>query len=382
MILTLLLAAFALLGGVVSAQDFPVFCGDLSDDDCTLLTEATETMRGVESAIFHLDFDFAMSGLPDSAMDSINFQIGGDGAFAVDGDALSTLGAFYMSPEDIVENIEELPAMFEEAIQAISADVTLVIEIPPELSELSPTAMPEQVSLSARLVDGFAYVNLDKLAELDTSGSMPRGWQGIDLAGLYRDLLEQQIPSMNGLLSSMTGFGSMSAFTDPEYLATFTTVERLDDSEVDGQAAAAFETTLDYGALFSDPTMLDVMRSSLEGMGGFGGTKPDRETIDMMMNMYATMFDGLELEMTQTVGLDDHYVHQLGVFMDWTPAFGAMMGMSSANMPEMRFVMDVHVDLARFNDAPEISAPEDVTIYPIEGLLSRRGILRGDFGSN
>jgi hypothetical protein len=102
----------------------------------------------------------------------------------------------------------------------------------------------------------------------------------------------------------------------------------------------------------------------------------------MMMNMYTTMFDGLELEMTQTVGLDAHYVHQLSVFMDWIPAFGAMMGTSRSNMPEISFVMDVHVDLARFNDAPEISTPEDATIYPIEGLLSRRGILRGDFGSN
>jgi hypothetical protein len=369
MILTLLLAAFALLGGVASAQDFPVFCGDLSDDDCALLTEATETMRAVESAIFHLDFDFAMSGLPDTAMESINFQIGGDGAFAVDGDALSALSAFSMSPEDLLENIEELPAMVEEAIQAIAADVTLVIEIPPELSEQSPTPLPERVSVSARLVDGFAYVNLDKLAELDMSGSMPRSWQGIDLAGLYRSLLERQMPSMNGMLSSMAGFGSMSAFTDPEFLSSFTTVERLEDSEVDGQAAAVFETTLDYGALFSDPTMLDIMRSSVEGMGGFGGTKPDPETIDMMMTMYATMFDGLELEMTQTVGLDDHYVHQVGVFMDWTPAFGAMMGVSSANMPEMRFVMEVHVDLARFNDAPEISAPEDAHIYPYEGMF-------------
>ncbi len=369
MILTLLLAVFALVGGVAAAQDIPVFCGDLSDDDCALLTEATETMRGVESAIFHLDFSFAMSGIPDSPLDSINFQISGDGAYALDNDALSVLGALYTSPEDVMENIEELPAMFEEAIQAISADITLVIEIPRELSELSPTSMPEQVSLSARMVDGFAYINLDKLAELDAAGTMPRGWQGIDLAGFYRDLLEQQMDSMGAVFSSMSGFGSMSTFTDPEFLSNFTTIERLDDSEVDGQAAAVFKTTLDYGAMFSDPTLLDTMRSSLEGMSGFGGTETDAETIDMMMNMYATMFDGLELEMTQTVGMDDHYIHGLEIYMDWTPTFGAMFGARSANQSDMRFLLEMQIDLVRFNDAPEISAPEDANIYPLDSMI-------------
>jgi hypothetical protein len=369
MILTLLLVAFALVGGVASAQNFPVFCGDLSDEDCALLTEATETMQEVESAIFHLDFDFSLGGIPDSMMESINFQMSGDGAVAVDREALSTLGTFFTSPEDITENMEALPAMIEEAIRAISGDITLVIEIPPELSELSPTPMPEQVSLSARLVDGFAYVNLDKLAELDTSGTMPSGWLGFDLAGLYGDLLELMVDSTGGLFSSTSGLGPMSMFTDPEYLSNFMTVERLDDSEVDGQAAAVFETTLDYGALFSDPAVLDAMRSWMEGLGGVNGTKPDPEMIDMMMTMYSTMFDGLVLEMTQTVGLDDHYIHQTGAFMDWTPDFGAMMGGSSANMPEMRFVMDMQVDLARFNDAPEITAPEDATIYPYEEML-------------
>jgi hypothetical protein len=88
-------------------------------------------MRCLESAIFHLDFDFAMSGLPDSDMEAIRFQIAGEGAFAVDGDALSALGTLYAAPEDLIENIEELPAMVEEAILAIAADVTLVLEIPP-----------------------------------------------------------------------------------------------------------------------------------------------------------------------------------------------------------------------------------------------------------
>jgi hypothetical protein len=91
--------------------------------------------------------------------------------------------------------------------------------------------------------------------------------------------------------------------------------------------------------------------------------------MDMMMNMYAQMFDGLVLEMTQTVGLDDHYVHRAGFSMDWSPQFGAMFGGSSANTPDMRFVFGIQVELTRFNDAPEISAPEDANIYPYNGIV-------------
>jgi hypothetical protein len=362
-IVTLVLVALAVLGGVATAQDIPVFCGDLSEDDCALLTEATETMREVESAVFHLDLDFSLSGIPEAPVDSIHFQINGDGAFALDNEALRALGEFYTSPETMMENIEELPTMIADALQAISADATFVLEIPAELREESPTPLPDRVSLSARLVDGFIYINLDKLADLDATGSMPRGWQGFDLAGFYRELLEQQMDTFEEAFSAMPGLNTMNAFADPEFMSNFTTLERLEDAEIDGQDAAVFQTTLDYGAMFSDPTIQDYLRSSLEGMGGFGGTKPDPEMVEMMMNMYAQMFDGLTLEMTQTIGQDDHYIHQVGMHLDWTPAFGAMFGMRGANM---NFVFDLQIDLARFNDAPEITAPEDATIHPLD----------------
>jgi hypothetical protein len=51
--------------------------------------------------------------------------------------------------------------------------------------------------------------------------------------------------------------------------------------------------------------------------------------------------------------------------MDWTPDFGAMMGGGS----NINLVFDMQVDLSRFNDAPEIVAPEDANIYPLEMML-------------
>lgn len=363
MIVSFLFILLAIVGGVAAAQDIPVFCGDLSDDDCALLTETTQTMADLESVVFHMDMSFAMSGIPHPTMNSITIHINGDGALAMDTEAL---GALFMSPEAMMENVEELPRMFEQAIEAISADVTLVIEIPEEVIFRYAIPMRDRVSLSARLVDGFAYINLDKLVGLDPYGSMPRGWQGIDLAGFYRALLEQQMD----VFSSMSGLSAMSTFANPEFLSNFMTIERLEDTEIDGQPAAVFATALDYDALFSDPAMQEYLRSSLAGMSGFTGEKPDEDMIDMMMNMYSQMFDGLVLEMTQTVGLDDHYVHRLGMHLDWTPNFGAMMGMSSGtDVPEMNFVFDMQVDLARFNDAPAITAPEDANIYPLDLMI-------------
>ncbi len=380
MIVSLMFILLAVLGGVTAAQDIPTFCGDLSDDDCTVLTDSAQTMRELDSAVFHLDFDFGMSGIP--GMESVNFEMTGDGALAMDWEALSAL---LVSPEEMMANVEELPQMVETALEAIAADATFVIQIPAELAEQSGTELPEQVSFSVRLVEGFAYINLDKLAELDTTGSMPRGWQGIDLAEFYRGLLEQQMDMMGEMFSSMGGMtGSMGVFTDPEFIGRFTTIERAADAEIDGQATAVFETSLDYDAMFSDPAMEEYLRSMFDGMSGFTGQETDEEMVDMMLSMYAQMFDGLVLETTQTIGLDDHFVHRMTAHFDWTPNFGAMMGTTtSANMPEMTFAFDAQVNLARFNDAPEITAPEDATIYPLDGLISsRRGILRGDFGSN
>jgi hypothetical protein len=365
MIGALVFILFALVGGVAGAQDIPTFCGDLSDDDCALLTESAQAMQELDSAVFHLDFDFGMNGVP--GMDSVNFQITGDGAVALDRE---TLGVLLQSPEAIMANIEDLPQMVEQGLEAISADVTFVLHIPAEIAAQSGTEMPEQVSISLRLVDGYGYINLDKLAELDTGGSLPRGWQGIDLAGLYGALLEQQMDTFGEMFSAMGNMDTMSAFTDPEFIANFTTIERGEDTEIDGQAAAVFEMAIDYDAMFSDPAMQAYLRSAFEGMSGFTGEEPDKEMTDMILSMYSQMFDGLVLEITQAIGLDDHYVHRTTVHMDWTPDFGAMMGTTtSTTMPEMNFVFDAQVDVTRFNDAPEITAPEDATIYPIEGVI-------------
>jgi hypothetical protein len=56
--------------------------------------------------------------------------------------------------------------------------------------------------------------------------------------------------------------------------------------------------------------------------------------------------------------------------MDWTPAFGAMFGASSANAPDINLLMDMQIDLTRFDDAPEILAPEDANIYPLDAVFS------------
>lgn len=146
MIISFLFILLAIVGGVATAQTLPVFCGDLSDDDCALLTETAQAMADLESVIFHMDMRFAISGIPEPTMNSITININGDGALAMDTEAL---GALFVSPEAMMENIEELPQMFEQAMGAISADVTLLIEIPEEVIVMY---------------------------------ALPRGWQGIDLA--------------------------------------------------------------------------------------------------------------------------------------------------------------------------------------------------------
>ena len=161
MVLSFFLALLMVLGGVAYAQDTPpTFCGDLSDTDCALLTDAAQTMMGLESAIFHLDMNLAVSGIPDAPFDSLAFQVNGDGAFSLDGEALRAL---QMSPEAFAENIDQLPEMIENALRAVNADVTLVFQIPPELAASSGMTLPDSVSLSLRMVNGYCKAEAHSL---------------------------------------------------------------------------------------------------------------------------------------------------------------------------------------------------------------------------
>ncbi len=368
LLLVLLLAVFS---GTAMAQDLPqTFCGDLAESDCSILTDSATAMRGLTSAAFNFQMDFGMSDIPEFDGD-INFSLSGDGAYAIDPETLSALMA---SPEELMQNMENLPKILQDAIKAISADANLVMTLPQNLPDMD-RPLPNKVGLSLRMVDGIGYINLDKLAELDPSGDLPRGWQGLDIATLVGQALAQQTDMLEDMPNMGTSMDAMSMFADPEFINRYITVTRAADVTVEGQSAAVFNMSIDLGALFSDPAYQEMLLGQIQSMTDSMGSSdmPSQSDLDDIMKLYSTLFDGFVFNTTQTIGLDDHYVYQAGMTLDWALDFssmGAAFGeTSSPKMPPININFDFQASLSQFNNAPEISAPEDAEMVPLGDLM-------------
>jgi hypothetical protein len=363
----------AIFGGVAAAQDMPTtFCGKLSDADCGILTDSAAAMRGLHSAAFNFQLDVGLTNIPEGTPSDIHFRLTGDGAYAVDPEALSAL---MLSPAEMMQNMDKMPQILEDAIKAISADATLVFFLPQNLPDMD-RPLPEKVGLSLRMVDGFGYANLDKLAELDTTGDLPHGWVGVDLV----DFLRKAMDSQAGAMSSVPGMGAnmdmMSAFTDPEFMNTYMTVTRADDTNVDGQSAAVFTQTIDLGALFSSDEFQKMMRDQFQSLtGSTGSSGLSEKDLDSIMAIYSTLFKGFVVNATQTIGLEDHFVRQVSVNLDWALDFSSMAasfgGSTTTKTPPINISLSLQAGLSQFNNAPEITAPDNAVIMPLDKLFNR-----------
>jgi hypothetical protein len=356
----------------VTAQDAPpVMCGSLAEADCAVLTDSAAAMMELESAAFTFQLDLNLSNIPNMGPGELNFRLTGDGAYHI---VPGSLNMAIFSPEQMAENMDQLPEIFDSVIKAISADMNMVFFLPESLvkaTEGTPSALPERVGLTARLVDGFGYVNLDKLAELDPSGQIPSGWLGMDIATFYRRTLEQSMDMMQG--SDLTGL--MSSFSQPDFMEDYLMIERLADVQVDGQDAAVFQTQFDLSAFYGSDAFRDYMRETFEAsMSGMGGSSSEAE-IDQMLDMLGSIYDGMTMQTTQTIGLSDGYVHAADLTLDWPLDFnalaGSMGGAGSAGLPSEPLNINIVFSgtLTSFNDAPTISAPEDAQIAPLDSLM-------------
>jgi len=345
---TFLVAIAALIFGVIGvlAQDSTSLCGGLSEADCAILTESQETMSALESAAVKFDLDMTFGGIPDMS-DSAAIKLSGDARYFISNpEALQNLAA-NMS-DDMAGAIEDL-------FQAFALDGTFILQLP---AEMIGESSPNRGAFSTRLVDGFAYANVDKLMALFGETGSGSGWIGIDLAGFYARLFEQMGSDL-GVIPDQSAASDM--------VSDFVTIERGDDVEVDGQTHATFHYTFDYSELASNETFMSLLRDQLEGMGMMA-----QMDMDALMAFYAQAFAAIKLEATQTVGLDDHYVHNLTMQLDWamdmntlSDLFGGLPG----EMPNITVNMSVNADLSQFNEAEPIEAPENATIFPLDSIL-------------
>lgn len=364
----LLLLVFLMVAGVTAAQT-EVFCGDLSQADCALLKDSQAVMQELESAGLQIAVDFSMNNPSPGrgAPDTINFQLELDGAYAVDKAAMPEM---LLKPEDLAANMEQFPEMFEGLLKAINADGNLVIHIPAEMAGLSPAPLPEEAGFSFRLVDGVAYVNLEGIGILDRSGTLPKGWLGIEFAELYQKLLEQQSGGIFDTLN-VTPFMNLGSQMD-EAAQQFMTVERLEDITIDGQKVAVFKTTMDMEGMMSSPAFEGIIRATMKQaiMSTSEMTETQVEgTVTEIMPMMALIFKGYTMEVTEAIGLEDHYSYQTTINMVMPMDMSKAPGMEGRQAKPLDLTINIQVTMNQFNNAPEITAPKGATMIPIEGIL-------------
>jgi hypothetical protein len=115
-----------------------------------------------------------------------------------------------------------------------------------------------------------------------------------------------------------------------------------------------------------------MMSAQMEMMGAMMGeemSEDDRAEMDEMMGMMGSMFEDITLEMTQTVGLDDNYIHTFEMHLAWDMTGMMMMVDPTSDEAAPNFTFDMTVTNTGFNNSPEIVAPEDATIFPLEMMM-------------
>jgi hypothetical protein len=378
--------------GAAFAQDLPEpFCGDLSDDDCEIIANAQEAALELSSYTSSAEFDVSVSGIPDLPADELAFQWTQDVNFAVDPDLLANMADFMtMAPEEMMDNQEEMTDVVLDFYQGLSLDADFSLTMPEEIAALlsadSLVEIPEEIAVQVVIVDGFAYVNTEDLAVFEPSLTDMGEWIGIDLVGLMEMGFEQSMAAAQDApqqQSMMAGFAAGAMFSNEEVrnlVEEFTIVERLDDESFDDEDAAVFSTTFDFGGFVASEGLWDFVEANLDLINQVSEEQITPEQLQEVRMGAAfvgpMLFQTLDFASTQTIGLDTYYPYASELTIDWdlSTIMGFVQAMqggdtpSGGERPDAEFNLSLSTTNSNFNDAPEIAAPEDAYIVPLEAM--------------
>ena len=77
----------------------------------------------------------------------------------------------------------------------------------------------------------------------------------------------------------------------------------------------------------------------------------------------------LHLTISETIGLDDKYVHGVSMHMDWDMTGLMAIAQPKETGPAPVFNMDINVTSGDFNAPQTITAPEGATIIPLDSMM-------------
>jgi len=374
---SLLIAALLIfvlsLGSSAMAQDMMQYCGDLSDADCEILMTASQQVP--ESTNFTMTLDFAV----EAEGESIAFDMAASGGYVADMMALESLmfdpemaqdpNAFFDFMESLT--VESLSEMVTTLVNGADAELSITVNVP---ADISGGAVPESLTVDLWLVDGVGYIDLGAFSFADPSLMGIYGMDLNEIAGFaFSQITDEDLAfGMDAMFEGnpMMDDSSMDMFMDPEFLSEFMSFERLDDSEVNGDAVAVFQADLDYGALFSSEAMGEMMAEAMmEDM-------PEGVDEEMMMEALAEAFGDSVVTITYYVGLDNGHLYGFAfdaAFDIDAAAMAAAAGEEGVEMDPILVEMSMEFMRSNINAVESIATPDGATVIPLQDLMEGMG---------
>lgn len=342
-----ILVVLSLLVSIVpatSAQDGDeLICFNLPADDCALLLAATANSENAQS--FSLDYtvDISLTGIGTlGTMMGEGTGGGGDTAINITGSGV------YMAD----------PTAFPPAAIETTFDATM-----------SGTEN-ESDTINVIVVDGFIY---NTNTETET-------WEGRSIAEMMNS------PEVAGLLGTFMGSGDASDLPggalDPgsllggnmssmlEGVGDLTTlleipgfIDHVRDANVEmmGQEVAVFKLNVDMAPLFASAQFQSLMTNALSAAAA---EDPDVASAGMLLPMLLAGTSITVVE-TQYVGLDDNFIHGMGLDLVANLDMSALMGASASTemeLPPIVLEINFMVTLDQINETFDIAAPADAVI--------------------
>lgn len=350
-LLALLLVMVVMLGAAVtvSAQGMDP-CLGLSASDCQILSDADAKVG--ELTNFTQSFKFSL-------------DIGGLAMLAPGMNAIN-----------ISANASNSPFVIDVA-KATADDPTAALAMAMDLNgSISGTGEGDSAgSFSFVIVDGVFYMKNPENGQ----------WMGIKLAELVEAAGSQGLPFdpqalLEGDTSGMEAIGdptealSALGLGDIDLMALINTPgflgqQRVADASANGQAQYAFESSIDFGALFKSPDFQKLVNNALQAAAE---QDPEAAQMAMLLPMFLQSSEA-SVKLTRWIGQSDLFLHRLVLEINANVDLNVLAGGASsggAQMEPITLNMVLDVQLSQHNATAAPAAPAGAEMVPTEALMS------------
>lgn len=317
----------------VSAQE--AGCFDLPQEDCAIINSASVQSGDITSFVQDFSITLTASGLETLGMmlpgipPEITFEVTGVGPFAFTPDA-------------------EIPV-------ALSLDMSIDTDFGEE---------PIVGEFPFAIVGGYVYIPGDgevigiPVDAEDATGAL----SGLGLEGLGIDPTTLDAEAVDpASLGELLGGDPTELAVALEGLAQYVNYVRLADEDLMGMTVYPFEWSLDLTALLQSEEFNQLVQMA----GGLAGEDP---TTQQLLTLVGPLLQGLESELviTQSVGAEDNYIHEIDMYLPLTLDISPLLGGEPGSMAPIDVEFNFNVVVSEINSAPAAVAPEGARLLSEE----------------